>query len=54
MLDLTTQLKSGEEDKENNESNESGKKYGELLTLRQEKEAVSERKEGTGFADCGQ
>lgn len=43
MLDLTTQLKSGEEDKENNESNESGKKYGELLTLRQEKEVCQKQ-----------
>ena len=44
MLDLTTQLKSGEEDKENNESNESGKKYGELLTLRQGKEVCQNEK----------
>ena len=43
VLDLTTQLKSGEEDKENNESNESGKKYGELLTLRQEKEVCQKQ-----------
>ena len=43
MLDLTAQLKSGEEDKENNESNESGKKYGELLTLRQEKEVCQKQ-----------
>ncbi len=38
VLDLTEQLKSGEDDNENNQSNESGKKYGELLNLRQEKE----------------
>ena len=43
VLDLTTQLKSGDEDKENNESNESGKKYGELLTLRQEKEVCQKQ-----------
>ena len=43
VLDLTAQLKSGEEDKENNESNESGKKYGELLTLRQEKEVCQKQ-----------
>ena len=30
-------------DKENNESNESGKKYGELLTLRQEKEVCQKQ-----------
>ena len=40
VLDLTTQLKSGEEDKENNESNESGKKYGELLTCGRKRKSV--------------